>query len=248
MEDAREALLQRYLAFSCDDWSLVERDIAAELGLPAAKPVPGQIGLWILKGGECVGELARMLVLRGSDLIIGHRQFKIRLEELRRQGFGSALSSAADAWYREVGVSAISQSAEGDGSLFAARRGYDFDVDSYRNRGGLEEASAERVRAAAVAIMMGRPGIYETVPGDQAPRRESVQQLLNRLSAAGGLASTAVTVFQARLPQPDAMIPADALLSPSAIATFGEPLEELDGATLGREVLRRTAWRGIKWL
>lgn len=250
LERARDAVLARYLAFTFNGWSLEEWDLGAEVAQMCLGPVqrmPGQFSLRIIKDDDDVGAISRTFFYRGDDLIAGHRQFRIHLEGLRRHGFGTALNAAAVAWYREVGIAAILQSAEGDGSLWAARHGYDFDIEAYRDRracSGLDEVA---VRGYAVADMLRRPGVLETVPGDQAPRRESVRELLDRVSQTKD-GRAAVEDFMSRVPVAGQPSPEDALLSPSAIAEFGRSLEELGGSSLGRELLRRTSWSGIKLL
>jgi hypothetical protein len=97
----------------------------------------------------------------------------------------SALLAQAERWYADAGIRSIIIPAEGDGSLFAARRGFDFDIEGYSTKEkyrGLEERA---LRSAMVQRMMRHPGVYESIEGDNAPRRPSVRALLDRVAAAG---------------------------------------------------------------
>ncbi len=98
---------------------------------------------------EVVGKATREVGLRGSALVVAHRELRIWRPEWRRRGFGSALLAHNIDWYRESEVRFIVMEAEGDGSAFAAVRGFDFDVTSYARRPGFKGLSERELRFAA---------------------------------------------------------------------------------------------------
>ena len=206
--------------------------------------------------GEIVGKAAREVGLRGSALVVAHRELRIRRPEWRRRGFGSALLAVNRDWYRECGVEFIVMEAEGDGSAFAAIRGFDFDVTSYASRPRFEGLPERELRFAAIDRLIHHPAIQDTVDGGQAPRRESVVAFLERLKASGAESERQVDHFQQQLPQSvkkgHDTLTGDELTftAPDEIAAFGqdEPLEALDGRSLGLAVLALTSWSGIKTL
>ena len=146
--------------------------------------------------------------------------------------------------------------AEGDGSTFAATRGFDFDLASYARRPALKGLSEAELRLAAIDQLIRHPAVEEIVDGDEAPRRESVETLLQRLTAHGADSARQVDRFRHRLPRAAESVPraaaGDALTftAPDQIAAFGqdEPLTALDGCSLGAAVLSLTGWSAIRTL
>ncbi|MGI8712439.1 MAG: hypothetical protein ACR2NR_04505 [Solirubrobacteraceae bacterium] len=216
------------------------------------------IHLWVVtdETDEIVGKAAREVGFRGSALVIAHKELRIRRQEWRRRGFGSALLAENRHWYQECGVEFIVVEAEGDGSAFAAVRGFDFDVTSYASRPGFKGLSERELRFAAVDRLIGHPAIQDTVDGGQAQLRESVVAFLERVKASGAESARQVNRFQQRLPQSveheQVALRGDELTftAPDEIAAFGqdEPLEVLHGQGLGTAVLAHTGWSGIKTL
>lgn len=160
----------------------------------------------------------------------------------------SALLEQAEAWYAEAGVQSIVIPAEGDGSLFAARRGFDFDTAHYAGRTRYQGLVEDQLRAAIVTRMMRHPGVFESVEGDNAPRRPSARALLDHVAASSDGGRALVERFEARISDSAEVSPSDAFTSPAQIEEFerGTPVDALDGEPLGRAVLRHTAWQGIK--
>jgi GNAT superfamily N-acetyltransferase len=267
----RDRLLERYLGFAFGGLHFEARDISAEIAearqmiaqvlghelrLP---PRPNRfIHLSVVtdETGEVVGKATREVGFRGSTLVVAHKELRIRRAEWRRRGFGSALLEENRSWYQDCGVEFIVMEAEGDGSAFAAVRGFDFDVASYASRPRFKGLSEREVRVAAVDQLINRPAVQETVDDGQAPHRESVVALLERLKIDGAESERQVRRFQQRLPQPiedgEGAVSGDELTftAPNEIAAFGqdEPLQVLDGQSLGLAVLALTGWSGIKTL
>jgi GNAT superfamily N-acetyltransferase len=270
IDAVRERLLERYLGFAHGGLHFEERDISAEIAearrmlvqalgrelRPPDRP-NRSIWLWVVadETGEKVGKAAREVGLRGSALTVAHKQLRIRRPEWRRRGFGSALLAQNEDWYRECGVEFIVMEAEGDGSAFAARRGFDFDVTSYGSRPRFTGLPERELRFAAVDRLIHHPSINETVDGEPGPRRESVLAFLQRLERRGAQSAGQVDRFRRRLPAScgdgrEETLTGDELTftAPDEIAAFGqdEPLAGLDGRSLGLAVLALTSWSGIK--
>ncbi|MGH2883432.1 MAG: GNAT family N-acetyltransferase [Solirubrobacteraceae bacterium] len=267
----RDRLLQRYLGFAFGGLHFVVRDISVEIAearrmmsefLGRELRLPNRprrlIHLWVVtdETDEIVGKASREVGFRGSALVIGHNELRIRPPEWRRRGFGSALLAENQHWYRECGVEFIVMEAEGDGSAFAAVRGFDFDLASYASRPGFTGLAERELRLAAVDRLIRHPAIQDTVDGGQAQLRESVVAFLERVKASGTESARQVDRFQQRLPQAAAQeqgtVTGDELTftAPDEIAGFSrdEPLEVLDGQGLGAAVLTLTGWSGIKTL
>jgi GNAT superfamily N-acetyltransferase len=263
----RRQLLDRYLGFAFAGLHLVERDISAEIAearrrlveflgrelqMPT-RPSP-LIHLWVVADGtgEIVGHAAREVGLRGSALVVAHKRLQIR-PQWRRHGFGSALLADNREHYRECGVQSIVMEAEGDGSAFAATRGFDFDLDAYAGRPGLAGLTERQLRFAAVDRLIRHPSISDSIDRGPADVRESVIACLARLQALGHEPAQQVQRFQQRLPQSGG--PGQPALSgndrtfdaPVEIAAFGqaEPLDVLDGVGLGSAILTLTGWSGL---
>ncbi len=229
--------------------------LGRELTVPN-RPSP-LIHLWVVSDetDEIVGDAAREVGLRGSSLVVAHKKLRIR-PEWRRQGFGSALLAENRDWYRECGVEFIVMEAEGDGSAFAAIRGFDFDVVSYAGRPGLKGLAERELRFVAVDRLIRHPAIPDDRDGGQAQLRESVVAFLERLKLLGAQSARQVHHFERRLPQSvkhrQATLTGDELTftAPHEIAAFGqeEPLEVLHGSSLGPAVLALTGWSGITTL
>jgi GNAT superfamily N-acetyltransferase len=267
----RGELLDRYLGFGFGGLRFEVRDISAEIA-EARQMVAQVLGrdlrlpnrpsrfihLWVVtdKGGEIVGKATREVGFRGSALVIAHKELRIRRPEWRRRGFGSALLAANRDWYLECGAESIVMEAEGDGSAFAAMRGFDFDLTSYANRPNSKGLAERELRFAAVDRLIRHPPIRDTVDGAPAPHRESAEAFLERLKVRGIEAERQVHRFQQRLPQlvesGQGTVTGDELTftAPDEIAAFGqdEPLKVLDGRSLGLAVLALTGWSGIKML
>jgi GNAT superfamily N-acetyltransferase len=249
----RDRLLERYLGFAFGGLHFELRDISAEIAearrmmaefLGRELRLPDRpsrlIHLWIVtdESGEIVGNAAREVGLRGSALVVAHKELRIRRPEWRRRGFGSALLAENRVWYRECGVAFIVMEAEGDGSAFAAVRGFDFDVTSYAHRPAFKGLTEQELRFAAVDRLIHHPAIQDTVDGADAPLRESAAAFLERIKASGAESARQVERFQQHLPN---------FTAPEQIAAFGqhEPLEALNGRSLGAAVLALTGWSGI---
>jgi GNAT superfamily N-acetyltransferase len=267
----RDRLLERYLRFAFGGLHFEARDISAEIAearemiaqvlgrelrLP---PRPNRfIHLSIVTDatGELVGKATREVGFRGSSLVVAHKQLRIQRPEWRRRGFGSALLEANRSWYRECGVELIVMEAEGDGSAFAAVRGFDFDVASYAGRPRFKGLSERAVRLAAIDQLIRHPPVQDTVDGEQSPHRESVSAFLERIRLGDAQAQRQVHRFQQRVPrsaeEANGAVLRDELLftAPDEIAAFGqdEPLGVLDGQSLGLAVLALTGWSGVKAL
>jgi GNAT superfamily N-acetyltransferase len=267
----RDWLLKRYLGFAFGGLHFEVRDISAEIAearrmmaefLGRELRLPDRpsrlIHLWVVtdETGEIVGNVAREVGFRGPALVVAHKQLRLRRPEWRRRGFGSALLAENRDWYRECEVEFIVMEAEGDGSAFAAARGFDFDVASYANRPGFKGLTERELRFAAIDRLIHHPAIQDTVDGGQAQLRESVVAFLARVKASGAEPARQVERFQQRLPQPSGqgqcLVTGDELTftAPDEIAAFGqnEPLEVLDGQSLGPAVLTLTGWSGITTL
>ena len=266
----RDRLLERYLGFRFGGLHFEVRDISAEIAearqmvaqvlgrelRPPDRP-SRSIHLWVVtdEADEIVGKAAREVGVRGSALGVAHKQLRIWRPEWRRRGFGSALLTENHDWYQECGVEFIVMEAEGDGSAFAAIRGFDFDLTSYASHPRFTGLPERELRFAAVDRLIRHPAIQDTVDDGQGPHRESVVAFLDRLKARGAEPERQVHRFQQRLPQlvqrrGQRSVTADELTftAPDEIAAFGEdePLEVLDGRGLGRAVLALTGWSGIK--
>jgi GNAT superfamily N-acetyltransferase len=267
----RDRLLGRYLGFAFGGLHFEARDISAEIAearqmiaqvlghelrLP---PRPNRfIHLSVVtdEADEIVGKATREVGFRDSTLVVAHKELRIRRAEWRRRGFGSALLEENRSWYQECGVECIVMEAEGDGSAFAAVRGFDFDVASYASRPKFKGLSEREVRFAAVEQLINRPAVQETVDDGQAPHRESVVVFLERLKSVGVQSERQVRRFQQRLPRSieggEGAVSGDefTFIAPHEIAAFGqdEPLQALDGQSLGLAVLGLTSWSGIRML
>jgi GNAT superfamily N-acetyltransferase len=267
----RDRLLERYLGFAFGGLHFEVRDISAEIAearrmmaefLGRELRLPDRpsrlIHLWVVtdEADEIVGNAAREVGLRGSAFVVAHKELRIRRPEWRRRGFGSALLAENRDWYRECGVEFIVMEAEGDGSAFAAVRGFDFDVTSYANRPAFKGLTERELRFAAIDRLIRHPAIHDTVDGGPAQLRESVVAFLERIKASGAESARQVERFQQRLPQSaeqtQGIVSGDELTftAPDEIAAFGqnEPLEVLDGQSLGPAVLALTGWSGINTL
>jgi GNAT superfamily N-acetyltransferase len=267
----RDRLLERYLGFAFGGLHFEVRDISAEIA-EARQMVAQVLGrelrlpdrpsrsihLWVVtdETDDVVGKATREVGIRGSALGVAHKQLRLWRPEWRRQGFGSALLAENRNWYQECGIEFIVMEAEGDGSAFAAIRGFDFDVTSYGNRPRLNGLPERELRLAAVDRLIRHPAIQDTANGEKAPLRESVIAFLERLKASGAESARQVHCFQKRLPQSlkqgQGTVTGDehTFTAPDQIAAFGqdEPLQVLDGQSLGLAVLALTGWSGIKTL
>ena len=267
----RDRLLERYLGFAFGGLHFEVRDISAEIAEarqmlaqflgrePTWPDRPSRsIHLWVVtdEADEVVGKAAREVGFRGSALVVAHKELRIRRPEWRRRGFGSALLAENRDWYRECGVEFIVMEAEGDGSAFAALRGFDFDLSSYASRPGFKGLPERELRFAAIDRLIRHPAIHDTADDGPAPRRESVVAFLERLKDRGAESERQVHRFEQRLPQSvepgHGTVMGDELTftAPDEIAAFGqdEPLEVLDGRGLGLAVLALTGWSGINAL
>jgi GNAT superfamily N-acetyltransferase len=267
----RDRLLERYLGFTFGGLHFEARDISAEiaearqmifqvLGRELRPPDrPNRfIHLSVVtdETDEIVGKATREVGLRGSALVVAHRELRIWRPEWRRRGFGSALLAENVDWYRESEVEFIVMEAEGDGSAFAAVRGFDFDVTSYARRPGFIDLPERELRFAATDRLIRHAALQHVQDGKQAPRRESVMAFLERLEAEGAESAREVHRFRQRLPQSveegQGTVTGDELTftAPNQIAAFGqnEPLQALDGQSLGLAVLTLTGWSGIRVL
>jgi len=267
----RNRLLERYLGFASEGLHFEVRDISAEIA-EARQMVAQVLGrelrlpdrpsrsihLWVVtdETDEIVGKATREVGFRGSALGVAHKELRIRRPEWRRRGFGSALLAENRDWYQECGVEFIVMEAEGDGSAFAAIRGFDFDLTSYASHPRFKGLPERELRFAAIDRLIRHPAIQDTMDGGQAPHRESVVAFLEGLKARGAEPERQAHRFQQRLPQlvepgQDTMT-GDQLTftAPNEIAAFGkdEPLEVLDGRSLGLAVLALTGWSGITTL
>jgi GNAT superfamily N-acetyltransferase len=265
----RDRLLERYLGFAFGGLHFEVRDISAEIA-EARRMIAQVLGrelrlpdrpnrsihFWVVTDDthEIVGKAAREVGLRGSALVVAHKQLRIWRPQWRRRGFGSALLAENRDWYQECGVEFIVMEAEGDGSAFAAVRGFDFDVTSYASRPRFKGLPERELRFAAIDRLIRHPAVQDIVDGEQAPRRESVMAFLERLKASGPESARQVQHFQQRLPRPVEHGPGTltgderTFTAPDEIAAFGqdEPLQVLDGQSLGRTVLTLTGWSGIQ--
>jgi GNAT superfamily N-acetyltransferase len=265
---ARDRLLERYLGFAFGGLHFEVRDISAEIAearqmvaqvLGRELRLPNRpsrtIHLWVVtdEADEIVGKATREVGFRGPALGVAHKELRIRRPEWRRRGFGSALLAENRDWYQECGVEFIVMEAEGDGSAFAAVRGFDFDLTSYASHPRFKGLPERGLRFAAIDRLIRHPAIQDTVDGAQAPHRESVGAFLERLKVRDAESGRQVQRFQQRLPQlvepEQGTVTGDELTftAPHEIAAFGqdEPLEALDGRGLGRAVLALTGWSGI---
>jgi hypothetical protein len=268
----RAELRDRYLGFAHAGLHFTERDISPEIAearrrltehLGREPQLPARprraIYLWLVTDttDEIIGTATREVGRRGAALVVAHRQLRIWPARWRGRGFGTALLAENRDWYRDCAVTSIVMEAEGDGSAFAAVRGFDFDVDAYADRPGLRGLSERDIRLTAVDRLIRHPAIGETVDGRPAGQRESVAALLQRLEADGDPAAGQVRRLQRRLPRQAAggagavtgAVTGDrtTFTAPHEIAAFGadEPLQALGDRSLGQAVLARSGWSGI---
>jgi GNAT superfamily N-acetyltransferase len=235
---------------------MVAQVLGRELRLPDRPS--RSIHLWIVtdETDEIVGKAAREVGFRGSALGVAHKELRIWPPQWRRRGFGSALLAENRDWYQECGVEFIVMEAEGDGSAFAAMQGFDFDLTSYASHPRFKGLPERELRLAAIDRLIRHPAIQDTVDDAQAPHRESVVAFLERLKVHGVDSARQVHRFEQRLPQSLEHGPGTAtgdelaFTAPDEIAAFGqdEPLEVLDGRSLGLAVLALTGWSGITTL
>lgn len=227
-------------------------DILGDPYEPDPTRVPGQLSFYICAhdadGYEAVGEVLHHVEQVEEQLIVRHKQHNINRMDLRRRGFMTALLKDAERWYADLGIASILMQATGDGSLFAARRGFDFDLAAYRTQPTNATADERELRAAAVEQMMSRDGVHETQDGGNAPRRPSVGELLDRVTGSGTTGRALVQDFKRRLVDTARAAEPYTLSSPLQIAEYArdQPTDALHGEPLGRAVLRHTAWQAIK--
>jgi hypothetical protein len=202
----RNELLTRFLEFEHGglQFELLEPPVD-----PALRP-PGSILLLIVdEAGSEVGDASRCIVEREERLVIRHKQLKLRRDRDRRRGFGSILQQASETWYRDAGLASILIAAEGDGSLFAARRGFDFDLKGYGSRQRLRHLDDEQLRAAALLELSRRPGIFETVPEDtESTRRPKADTVLASVADYDSEGAEQVRQFRHRMPSDEFVLPA----------------------------------------
>ena len=214
--------------------------------------VPGQLSFYICThdadGYEAVGEVLHHVEHVDAVLVVRHKQHNIDRMNLRRRGFMTALLQDAECWYADLGIASVLMEATGDGSLFAARRGFDFDLAAYQRQPTNANSDEHRLRAAAVRQMMSRDGVYETQEGENRPRRPSVEELLDRVVDFGGTGRMLAEDFKRRLVDAALAPTSETLSSPRQMAEHArdQPLDALNGEPLGRAVLRHTAWHAIK--
>jgi GNAT superfamily N-acetyltransferase len=263
----RDRLLERYLGFAAAGLHFEERDISAEIAearqrlvefLGRELTLPNRpsplIHLWVVVDGtgEIVGNAAREVGFRESALVVGHKRLRIA-PPWRRRGFGSALLAENRRWYRECAVQYMVMEAEGDGSAFAATRGFDFDLLAYAKRPGFAGLRERELRFAAVDRLIRHPAIADTGDGDSGQLGESVGAFLVRIAARGPRCADQVRRFEQRLPyrvEPESSTLTGHELTftaPGEIAAFGrdEPLDALDGVGLGSALLALSGWSGI---
>lgn len=263
----RDTLLNRHLGFRFGGLHLEVRDISAEIAEARRRLVdflgrepqfprrPSRlIHLWVVVDdtNEVIGNATREVGMRGSALVVAHKQLRLG-PQWRRRGFGSALLTENRDWYREFGVEFIVMEAEGDGSAFAAARGFDFDLVSYTGRPGYEGLSERQLRSAAVDRLIRHLPVSEIVDGAPDRFRESAVACLERLRGSGAGSARQVERFEQRLPRSvgpgrgDLSADQFTFGTPQEIAAFDrdEPLEVLGGSSLGAAVLARTGWSGI---
>ena len=267
IEQVRDVLLDQYLGFRYGGLHLETFERAGALkaryGLSIQAPEPtNKIALRIVadQDDQVVGSVSRCVSAQGPGLVVWHEELRLLLEQWRRHGFGSALLGASENWYRAAGVTAIRVRTMGDGSRFAAVRDFDFDLDSYVARStGLRGLEATEIRLAAVYELVNHPAICEPMPPDTGGYvwRESVREVLERVADLGVAEAEIVREFRSRLPlrvghedQPRFTAGEDAFSTPSEVAAFGgtPAIEACVGESLGRAVLARTCWDGIKFL
>ena len=264
----RDRLLECYLGFAFAGLHVEARDISAEIAearrrlteflgreprLPDRPSRLIHLSLVADDTGEVVGRATREVGLRGAALVVAHKALHIWSAEWRRQGFGSALLAQNRNWYRECGVAFIVMEAEGDGSAFAARHGFDFDLTAYARRPGLTGLAERELRLAAVDRLIHHPAIQEKTNGGQPVHRESLTDFLGRIARDPAPAPTTVHRFRRRLPRSadpsGGVLVGDSLTftAPHEIAAFGrdQSLDALSGRPFGQEVLTLTGWSGI---
>lgn len=268
---ARDQLLERYLGFAFGGLHFEARDISAEIAearrmmaeflgrevrLPD-RPSP-LIHLWVVTDAddEIVGNAAREVGLRGSSLVVAHKELRIRRPEWRRRGFGSALLTENRDWYRACGVESIVMEAEGDGSVFAAVRGFDLDVASYAHRPTFQGLPERDLRRAAIDRLIHHPAIRDKGDGGASMPRETVVAVLERLAGRDAECARQVEGFRQRFAgasghEGGSVAGDDRMFTaPDQIAGFGreDPLDALHGESLGAAVLARTGWSAIHTL
>ena len=264
----RDGLLERYLDFAFGGLHFEARDLSAEIAEARQKLTdflgrepwfpdrPSRLihlALVTDDTDEIVGKATREVGVRGTALVVAHKALHIWPAQWRRRGFGSALLAENRDWYRECGVAFIVMEAEGDGSAFAALRGFDFDLSAYARRPGFAGLTERELRLAAVDRLIHHPAIQESVDAAQPPHRESAADFLDRVEAGSADAAEQVRRFRRRLPRPlsgePGRLAGDPLTftAPDEIAAFGrdEPRDGPGGRRLGLEVLALTGWSGI---
>ncbi len=264
LKAVRDAIEQCYLGFAHGGLHLGRWDIEAELAeandaldmeweIPTRPPQSLQFKIIETATGEAIGECSRRLVHRHEQLLMLHNQLKIRRRSCRGRGFASALLGANEAWYPAEGISAIMIEATGDGSLFAASRGFELDLHRYRTRNTkyFNAIPSSQLHYAAIDELLTRgKRIFETVEGDQAAHRPNVREFLEEVVRRDESLATLVEAFHARFPAKPYPGPEGAFRSPAEIEAFERdaPIPALESMSLGRAVLRHTSWTGIKEL
>jgi hypothetical protein len=217
IQTVRDELEEAYLSFHSAGLRFLSRYLETEAWGPppvrvpppptisltsgGARRLPGSIHLWIVPvdSDEVVGEAYRQVYRRGEVLAVEHHTLRIFDQRRRRAGFGSELLAANETWYRNASINAITAAVEGDGSLFAARKGFDFDLNRPGRKDQLEGLDDCQLRLGAVSSLISPRQVVDRLLAGNVSRRESTRTFLARLDAAGGEARAATRAFLSRL-------------------------------------------------
>lgn len=201
-----------------------------------------------------VGRISRDLCLDGDRLVVVQHVLRLA-PTARRSGFGGALQQAAEEMYRHIGVNEVRAEAQGDGSLFLARRGFDLDVDEYRrsrNRASLSDAQIV-TQALYLALKLNGTDLVEDPILETREYREGPPRVLEEVARLSTEGSDLVAQFRER--QPRGLD--EPSQHPQRFASIRDVLEFgrgsvvpglPNGLSLGEAVLRSTMWHAKKTL
>jgi GNAT superfamily N-acetyltransferase len=188
---------------------------------------------------------------RGDYLEIGKL---ILRSEAQKKGLARALQAHLDQVLPPLGIDKVRVSASGAGGFAWARLGYDFDMGRYLAEPRFHPLSLDQARAKARAEILDSGDPHEWELDDafgggtgSIPATDSVLRLLHRLKSSDREAAAFVQEFVNLMQNGEPRL----LATPAAIAEFGQSIRVAGipkGSWLGREVMIRARWMGIRQL